>query len=270
MRASQEQEAMEPEEYTRVTNELLGRLQSDPRVLGLVALGSMAARDVRPDRWSDHDFFVVAKPGTQESLRTDLGWLPRGAEAALSFRETAHGLKVVYADGHLLEFAVFDPDELRLARVNRYRVLLDREQVERRLAEVAAATDREQASAAPDDGWLLGQFLTSLLVGVGRFRRGERLSGRQLVLDHAVRHLLVLVQKHLPPAEGSAPDNLDPRRRFERAYPELGRELDELLAQGVPDAARGLIELASRELAGRARPWPARAAEAVLAQIGGT
>jgi hypothetical protein len=26
-------------------------------VLGLVAVGSMAARDYEPDEWSDHDFF---------------------------------------------------------------------------------------------------------------------------------------------------------------------------------------------------------------------
>ena len=33
----------------------------------------------------------------------------------LSFRETAHGLKVLYDDGHLLELAVFAPEELALA-----------------------------------------------------------------------------------------------------------------------------------------------------------
>ena len=40
---------MTPELYARFTEELQRRLEADPRVVGLVALGSMAARDYLPD-----------------------------------------------------------------------------------------------------------------------------------------------------------------------------------------------------------------------------
>jgi hypothetical protein len=211
-------------------------------VLGLVALGAPA------DAWSDHDFFAVVRPGAQERFRSDLGWLPDREEIAFSFRETAHGLKVVYRSGHLLEFAVFDPDELPLARVNRYRVLLDRADVADRMARVREAT---AAAPRPDDRYLVGQFLTNLLVGSGRWRRGERLSGAQLVRQGALGHLLRLVAAHVPPDDPGAPDDLDPFRRFERAWPRLAGEIQTALSAEVPEAARRLLALAVRELGPR-------------------
>ena len=238
---------MDPEAYEQFTRDLQQRLADDPRVLGLVAVGSMARRGTTPDRWSDHDFFVVVTPGAQESFRSDLGWLPRGRGIALSFRETAHGVKVVFTDGHLIEFAVFDPDEVALARVNRYRVLLDRERIGERLDRVAAETAR---ASPPLDDWLVGQFLTSLLVGVGRHRRGERLSGRQLVASGALGHLVALLAKHAG-SSSQALDSLDPLRRFESAFPELGRRLGALLERETPEMACDLLDLAVAELPGR-------------------
>jgi hypothetical protein len=243
---------MDPEEYERFTRDLEKGLEADRRVLGLVALGSTARRDHLPDEWSDHDFFVVVVPGTQEAFRSDLGWLPRPEEIALSFRETAHGLKVVYRDGHLIEFAVFDPDEISLARVNRYRVLFDREEVEERLARVAGAT--QAGATTPSDEWLVGQFLTNLLVGTGRYRRGERLSGRQLVGESALGHLVVLLTKHAGASERASLDSLDRRRRFEAAFPALGSRLDAALALDTPAAARALLDIALDELPGKLPP----------------
>src|SRR3954451_8401798 len=111
--------AVQPDDYRAFTEELRTRLTDDERVIGLVALGSMADRDYSPDEWSDHDFFVITEPGGQEALRVDLDWLPRREEVALAMRETEHGLLVLYEDGHMLEFAVFDLDEIALAGVNR-------------------------------------------------------------------------------------------------------------------------------------------------------
>jgi lincosamide nucleotidyltransferase len=118
--------ALTPDAYTAFTETLRARLEADPRVVGLVALGSMARRDYEPDRWSDHDFFVITNAGEQEAFRADLSWLPFSSRIVFSYRETPHGVTALYEDGHLVEFAVFDPGELPVARVNRYRVLLDR------------------------------------------------------------------------------------------------------------------------------------------------
>jgi lincosamide nucleotidyltransferase len=108
-------------EYNQFTEELRLKLAGDDRVLALIAVGSMAQQDYQPDEWSDHDFFVITIHGVQEDMRRDLSWLPRPDALVFSFRETEHGMKALYAGGHLLEFAIFNKDELQMARINRYR-----------------------------------------------------------------------------------------------------------------------------------------------------
>ncbi len=131
---------MELDAFRRWTIRLQANLDADSRVIGLVLLGSSAEVGRIPDAWSDHDFFVVTVDGVQEDFRTDLSWLPDAEQIVLHPRETAHGLKALFADGHLIEFAIFDLKELRLARVNDYRVLLDKTDgsIHRALPELAA------------------------------------------------------------------------------------------------------------------------------------
>ncbi len=233
-------------------------LASDSRVVGLVALGSMSGLGVPADEFSDHDFFVVTVSGAQEAFRTDLGWLPGAEGAVLVHRETAHGLKVVLPDGHLLEFAVFDLDELLVARANRYAVLFDRGGVAVRMAEVAA-----KPVELPADRWLSGQLLGNLLVGGGRAARGELLSARLFVAGYATGHLLRLLSRHVPAEAVVTLDDLDPFRRFERAYPGLGGELNAALARDPLEAALALLDLAHRELGPILPAWPSGAVEAV-------
>jgi hypothetical protein len=220
----------------------------------------MAALDTQPDRWSDHDFFVVVRHGEQEGFRRDLSWLPDSGDLVLSYRETAHGLKALYQDGHLLELAVFDPDELHLAKVNRYRVLLDRGGIADAMARVRQESETWARSSGMGDFERFGQFLANLWVAAGRHARGERLSGRQF-LGHALQHLTVLFGRYVPREADQPLDDLDPLRRFERSWPGLGGELDALLEQPVPRAAAGLLALARRELAGRLPGYPAAAVE---------
>jgi hypothetical protein len=253
---------MDAGEYAAFTGELTARLATDPRVVGLVALGSMSGEGTAPDAFSDHDFFVITVPGAQEGFRTGLAWLARGESALLVHRETEHGLKVVLPDGHLLELAVFDLVELRVARANRYRVLLDRGGVAEGMAEVAA-----KPAEARDDRWLCGQLLGNLLVGGGRAARGELLSARLFVAGHAAGHLLRLLGRHVPPEAEVALDDLDPFRRFELALPLLGAELNTALAGHPLPAALALIDLAERELAPRLPWWPAAAADAVRKRL---
>ena len=254
---------MDAEAYERFTRRLTESLAADERVLGLVALGSMAAQDTKPDRWSDHDFFVVVRTGEQELFRTDLSWVPDASGLVLAYRETAHGLKALYRSGHLLEFAVFDPEELHLAKVNRYRVLFDRGGIADAMAQVRGETVAAVSAPGMGDRERFGQFLANLFVVGGRAARGERLSARQFV-GYALQHLVILLACHVPKEADHPLDDLDPFRRFERSWPTLGRDLDAALRAPVAEAARGLLEIARRELAGRLPGYPAEAVETVL------
>jgi hypothetical protein len=230
------------DEYRAFTEALQAKLADTPHVIGLVAVGSMAERDYAPDEWSDHDFFVITETGEQEALRRDLSWLPDRERIVLFFRETEHGLKVVYDNGHLLEFAVFDTDEIALAGINRYRVLLDREGVEAKTADVQAHP-REQ----PSDEFLFGMTVASALVAAGRAQRGEVLSA-SFFLIWTLKHLTGLLARAVPSDDASILDDLDSLRRFERAYPELGAELAAIVRRAPDDAAVALLDLAEREL----------------------
>ena len=238
--------------YHAFTAELLERISAHTSVVGLVAVGSMAEIDYGPDEGSDHDFFLVAEPGTEEGFRNRLDWLPRPADIRFHFRETVHGLKVLYADPHLIEFAVFNPDELPLARVNRYRVLLDRADVSARMSAVASAT---RAIRPPSDRWLLGQLIAELWIAMGRDRRGEHLSARQRLLK-AVEHLTRLLTRHIEADQRERLDTLDPLRRFEQVYPALSSQIARLLAGPAADGARGLLALTERELAAKLDDFP--------------
>lgn len=236
---------MRPADYHAFTEELRRRLDADGRVLGLVALGSMAALDYEPDEWSDHDFFVITPAGGQEALRAEVAWLPAAERIVYRYRETEHGLQVVYDDGHLLEFAVFDLDEIRLAGVNRYRVLLDRGGVEERMAEVARTT---ASRPVRDDAFHFAKLVTCVQVGAGRSARGEELSGAMFVKDLALRHLLVLLARAVSAEDAALLDDLDPFRRFDLVHPTLGAELAALTRKDARTAALGLLAVAEREL----------------------
>lgn len=219
---------MDTAHYQRFTETLTNQLSQYGDVLALVALGSMAARDYLPDRFSDHDFFVIVRPGTQSWYRENRQWLPEHERIAFAFQETAHGVKVLYDDRHLLELAVFDPDELHQARINRYRVLFDRANLTATLEQLAA---REACSPPVDILYQSGQFLTHLLVGLWRYQRGERLSAFRFLRELALQDLVQLTRALATAERPDLSDNLDPTRRFERVYPKVGKGLAAALEQ---------------------------------------
>ena len=239
---------MDRASYDAFASDLTASLAARPEVLGLVAAGSFASG---PDEWSDHDFLVITAPEAAAALRADPSWLPHHERLVLHFRETALGMKGVYDDGHLVEYAVLGPDELVRLRLNRTRVVLDRADDTAQVAEVVAGTPDLEAADAESDDYLHGQLRTALLVGVLRHRRGEHLSGIDFVHRFALRHFLVLLARHVPAERPDLRDNLNPFRRVEQAYPAVGADLARVFASGnLEETARGLLDLAARELAG--------------------
>jgi hypothetical protein len=248
---------MQLDQYRAFSATLTETLARDPRVVGLIALGSMAEQDYVPDQWSDHDFFVITAPGTQEAFRSDLSWLPDHGRIAFSFREDAHALRVIYDTGHILELVIFDEAEMDQAYANRYRVLIDRGAVTQRIAAAADRTAQRAQQGAGSDQLNMGMFLVNMLVGVGRYYRGERLSGHTFVKVYAQDHLLRLLAKYVPAPQHSLLDNLAPSRRFEQVYPELGAALDLIALLPPPAAATHLLDLAERSLSDSMPDFPA-------------
>lgn len=254
---------MDGSRYRRFTDELVERLDADDRVIGVVALGSTAATSHPPDTWSDHDVWIVTRDGAAADLRSDVSWLPEASRIVLLVPETLHGRSVIYDDGHLVEFAVFDDAELEVARANSFRVLLDRCDLRRRMEEIAERTSIAAGTPAVDE---LGTLLSQITIGVNRFARGERLSAGQLVRCHAARTLIGLLAGAGERAASGRLDTLDPTRRFEQVDPDVAGEVGSALDGSILDAASALLDVAERELPSRVDAAAFRAVRATVSR----
>ena len=274
---------MELSRYRALSQALEERLRARPEVLGLIFLGSTAEKGRTPDDASDHDFFVVAEGREAERLRTELSWVPDEERLVFIHRETAHGLKLLYDDGHVLELAVFTPDELVWARGEPWRVVFTRG------LDLEGMLRHNNAHAPPpsDPAWLVRQVLFQLVIGVSRWRRGERLAGHKIVLGEALPRLVEALARTAPrtgrdradalseaiaPAGGFIPpitgsDPFDPLRRFEETRPELGARLGSVLTMPGDQAGAELLSIVEEYFAATPLAVPPRAlavARAVL------
>lgn len=228
------------QDFLDFSDRLTASLSEREDVLGLIFLGSAAQTD-RVDEWSDHDFFVIVKDGNAEKLRQDLSWLPDHKLIVISPRETQHGLKVVYEDGHVLEFAIFDDHELDTVTANVFVVTIDRADIFKR---IDAAAQRSVPKPV-DEKTEFELFLSQLLIGVGRARRGETLTAGQFIRAYCVNHVLGLLRIWAAPIAGTetGQDSFNRFRRFEWQHPELAARLEELQQLPVEASAKGLLHL---------------------------
>lgn len=215
----------------------------NPKIIGLVLVGS-TAETKRVDEWSDHDFFVITEEGDQEALRQNLSWLPDPDSLAFSFRETEHGLKVVYKTGDVLEFAIFSCDELRVCMVNHHRLTYGDERVVGALTEAA---NRLPPVVVGNDLADFRHFLSVLVIQVGRARRGEEITAGQGIHGTATTALLKVLTRRLP--TDTRLDKLDVSRRFEFVHPEIGKAIAKAVAQEPEAAARDLLKISEKYLA---------------------
>lgn len=238
-------------------------------IVGLVLLGSTAEAS-RRDQWSDHDFFVLIEPGHESQTRSGLDWLPQQDRVVLTAREGEIGFVAVYDDGHVLEFALASTAELDGALIDTARIVYDDGAV------APLVTASRARAAAADQLWLTSDtaaandarlVLVKLLIGVGRTRRGERLVGGQFVRTWAVNHLVRAVRAR-EPIPASSRDTIDPLRRFELDYPELGNHIAAALDRATEDAARDLFTLTRDALETGWDRFPSQAADAIARRLG--
>jgi hypothetical protein len=251
--------------FDQFLDQLSETATASPHVVGLAGFGSTAARE-RVDEWSDHDFAWITAPGAEDTYRHDLTWLPDADSIALSVIEHHGGVKVIYDDGHVLEFGITDVDALRTWAGNSIRVVVDKGGV----AESVAAVLRAPIADTDPTGYrFVALLLTQVLVGVGRYRRGEVLSASGLIRGEAVNHLLAAVAARKGMASTNL-DSLDPRRRVEKDFAELGVELEQAVRHDPETAARRLVDIAERELSHGWPEFPHRGLTALRRRLGWT
>src|SRR5688572_25178514 len=184
---------MDAAEFDNYTERLRTSLESVREVLGLVVLGSTADSALR-DEWSDHDFWIITEVGKQDALLEDLSWLPDYQNIAITVKHLPHGRTIIFRNRHKVEFAIFDATEVASGKVDRYRVLIDRDRIAEVMAAIHDDTQR-QAEARPD---ALDNLCVVLWSACKRHMRGELLSARQYLDGFAIDRLLSLISNTEP------------------------------------------------------------------------
>lgn len=200
----------------------------------MLGLGSVGVERNRLDDYSDLDFFVVVEQGSKDRFLQDLDWLARIAPIAYAFMNTHDGYKVLFVDGILCEFAVFEPEELKTAVYTGGLWVWRRDDFEGAVQEEGKRPLSIPSTSDPQR--LLGEALTNLYVGLGRFHRGEKLSAMRFIQGYAVDRVIELAA--LTETEQQAfPDPFAGERRVEQRFPKL--------AEALPSFTPGYVESVS-------------------------
>jgi hypothetical protein len=253
-------------DFDALTAALVRACRDTDGVDGLVLLGSASTRAAsRRDEWSDHDVYVLLADDRADALRSSLAFVPMAERIATRTRESHLGFAVLYDDGHLLEFAAGTADELGVVRSGQFEVVQDT--ADGTLAAIAERTSRPEVDLlTPAEHTALA--IIKLMVGIGRARRGELASASQFIHSHALTHLAMAVRTRVPPPGAIHRDPLDPVRRLERDYPDLGAHLAAVLDQPLEAAARGTFDLLRTTLEPGWSGFPTAAADAVARRLG--
>lgn len=201
---------------------LARQLSGRADALALLALGSVGTETDRLDAWSDLDFFVLVSDGSKSRYIANLDWLAAAHPLAWHFQNTADGHKALMTDGVFCEFAVFEIHELSRIPYAPGRFIWRRNEVDE-----ALASSRMPLPARHGSGSLVGEALSSLIVGLQRHARGERLAAMRLIQVHCLDRVLEFLEM-LQPGSGdsvTARDPFDVDRRIEMRSPQLAQDL---------------------------------------------
>jgi len=213
-------------------------LRSTGNALALLGLGSVGQGLDRLDNYSDLDFFAIVKDGYKTAYIENLDWLRSICPIAYHFRNTADGYKLLFEDGIFCEFAVFEPHELANTPFTGGRIIWK----EAGFDDGVLTPPPRTASKQPVE-WLLGEALTNLYVGLGRYHRGEKLSAARFIQGYAVDRVLELAAIIEAPQPGYE-DIFALERRFEQRYPGVANHLPRFV-QGYlrsKESARAILD----------------------------
>jgi len=202
-------------------DEIGDSLAQSGHALALLGLGSVGEELHRLDEYSDLDFFVIVEPAYKHQYIENLDWLSRLGPIAYHFLNTPDGYKLLFADGIFCEFAVFELHELEGIPFSPGRIVWKRDDAPETL--YRPAKEPVRAEQKPRE-FLIGEAITNLYVGMGRDKRGEKLSAMRFIQGYAVDRLLELTDQ-METGQNVTRDIFVNERRFEARHPELAAEI---------------------------------------------
>ncbi len=233
-----------PELLLSRLNEIGQSLSQSGHGLALIGLGSVGTELARLDQYSDLDFFAIVEPCYKTAFIENLDWLACLNPIAYCFKNSPDGYKLLFEDGIFCEFAVFEPDELAHIPFAAGRVVWKQPWIDDSIAAPALSVPaRSEASTE----WLVGEALTNLYVGLGRYRRGEKLSATRFIQNYAVDRILDLAER-IEREQPAFRDQFSGERRFERRFPETAAQLSAFVRgyESNPESALAILAFFER------------------------
>ena len=156
-------------------------------VLALIGLGSMHDTS-RLDEFSDIDFFIIVQDEKiKQHYMNHTSWL-EVHPIIFSYIETRDGLKVIYEDGILLEFAVFTLQELKKIPFQEGTIYYKKAHIKEEDLKPIEVFQHEKNVYK-----LISNCLSNLYVGLLRENRGEHVAAFLMIQVYATSHLLKLL-----------------------------------------------------------------------------
>lgn len=221
----------------RRLDEIGHSLATTEGALALLGLGSAGSETERMDAFSDLDFFVIVQEGFKDVYVADLGWLTAVHPIIYQFQNTPDGYKLLFEDGIFCEFAIFEPAELAAIPFAAERLVWHTAGFE-----TSGLKSLPKSYIPREAAWLVGEALTNLYVGLGRYRRGEKLSAARFVQGYAVDRVLELAA-YLEAEQSAFRDQFGEERRFEQRFPATAVLLPHFVQgyERTPQSARAIL-----------------------------
>lgn len=221
-------------------DEIAKSLEQCGGALALLGLGSVGVERERIDEFSDLDFFVIVEPGCKQRFIDQLDWLENVHPLGFSFKNCEIGHKILFDDGIYGEYAVFEEKELDDARYTGGKIIWQHASFNNEGIVTGKAPIPSIRANSIDH--VIGEAVTNLYVGLGRYLRGEKLSAYRFIQVYPIDGLLTIM--HLLEKEVSYfPDAFGNERRLERRFPSFASRLGDIV-QGydrTPQAALYLL-----------------------------
>ena len=201
-------------------------LKNSGKGLALLGLGSVGLERERIDEYSDLDFFAIVKEGYKQEFIDNLNWLSNIHPLVYAFRNTVDGYKALYQDDIFCEFAVFEPWELEKIPFSEGKIIWKQGYFNESLCIPKRLPTPTESSVE----YLVGEAITNLYVGVGRYKRGEKLSAARFIQNYAVDRIIELSEK-IEQEQSAFKDIFMNERRYEQRFPSIAANLP-LFIQG--------------------------------------
>ena len=207
----------------KVMNQIIEHLKLNDSVIGILGLGSNGIESNRFDQYSDLDFFVFVKKGTKKPFLKDLSWLLPKKQIAYQFKNTVDGFKFMTVSRVFGEMAIFELSEMKNIPFSKGKIFWVRSGYK------IPDTSSVKINQTTDVDYLANECLTNLLIGVSRFRRGEKLAAFKMVQVYALENLLKIIKIKSQSSLRVTNDVFAVERRFEHNYPKEIKKISKMI-----------------------------------------